>query len=77
MATGRVSLVLDEVNELEACVEEAVDAVGETRLFGARETSGGGSGHTSVFFLSRQPRGANGRLKTRVLVPTHAGHFMD
>jgi len=48
LASSRVSLFLDEVDELETGVEEAVDAVGETRLFGAREAGGGGASHTLV-----------------------------
>jgi len=43
-----VSLFLNELNEFEAGVEEAVDAVGEAGLFGAREAGGGCSGHTLV-----------------------------
>ena len=77
MASGRVSLILDELDEFEARVEEAVDAVGETRLFGARETGGGGSSHTPVVFFRSSVTGVDGRLETRVLVPTHASHFMD
>jgi len=48
LSAGRVSLILDELDEFEAGVEEAVDAVGEARLFGARETGRGRSGHTLV-----------------------------
>lgn len=38
LSAGCVSLFLDELDEFEARVEEAVDAVGEARFFGARET---------------------------------------
>ena len=76
MASGGVSLFLDELDEFETRVKEAVDAVGETGLFGARETGGGGASHTPVGFFS-SVAGANGRFEGRVLVPAHAGHFMD
>lgn len=37
LSAGCASLVLYELDEFEARVEETVDAVGETRLFGTRE----------------------------------------
>lgn len=48
LAAGCVSLFLDELDEFEARVEESVDAVGEARLFGAREAVRGCSGHALV-----------------------------
>lgn len=54
LSAGGVSLFLDELDEFEARVEEAVDAVGETGLFGARETGGWCSSHApACFFRSR------------------------
>jgi len=48
VAAGRVSLFLDELDEFETGVEEAVDAVGETRLFGAREAGRWSASHALV-----------------------------
>ena len=52
MATGRGSLFLEELDELEAGVEEAVDAVGDASLFGAREAGGGGPSHAPGLFVN-------------------------
>jgi len=48
LPAGRVPLVLDELDEFETGVEEAVDAVGETGLFGAREAGRRSAGHALV-----------------------------
>ena len=69
LASGRVSLFLDEVDEFETRVEEAVDAVGEARLFGARETGGGCSSHTPVFLVNQ--RGVNGRMGKHAYLSQH------
>lgn len=75
LSAGCVSLFLDELNEFETGVEEAVDAVGETGLFGAREAGGGGSGHTPTCLSSVS--GMPERERRHGLVPTHACHFVD
>ena len=75
MVAGRVSLVLDELDELETGVEETVDAVGETGLFGAREAGRRRASHTPGLSSITAERGAED--SKHVLVPAHAGHFVD
>ena len=52
LAAGRGSLFLDELHEFEAGIEEAVDAIGETRLFGARKAGRRCAGYTPGFLVS-------------------------
>lgn len=71
LATGRASLVLDELHQLETRVQEAVDAVGEAGFLRARETGGRSSTHTPVF--SRQT--VNGRIENTRTCPNTCSSF--
>lgn len=78
LAAGRVPLFLKEVDELETGVEEAVDAVGETRLFCARETGRGSASHApGRIFVNHGGEEQNVEVAKHALVPTHASHLVD